>query len=90
MKLSNSDMEIVLREFLLSGFKLSVTLKNGVLGCSDVQDACTEDGSVILFKNGDNYMINSVSTDENLLCIDDFSYISSIVDTFDKVKPTDN
>lgn len=85
MKLNNSDMEIALYELLLDGTKLRVTVKNDILGCADVQDACEEEGSVLLFKRGNNYVINLISNiDENLLCVEDFDYIAEIVDTFEK------
>lgn len=85
MNLNSLDMKSALYELLLNGKKLKVKLKDGFIGCADVQDVCEKEGFVILFKKNDNYMINSISEDENLLCVDSFDYISEIVDEFEEI-----
>lgn len=71
-------MSSSLKVALDNGNKLKIKVKQGNLGCSDVQDACNDDGYVILYKKCDNYMIDTVD-DENILCVDDFSYIEELV-----------
>lgn len=82
MNFDNKELRDKLYNLLSEGYKLEITVKSGSLGCCDVQDACNREGSVILFQKGDNYMINTISDDDNILCVDDFEYIVSLIDTF--------
>lgn len=70
---------------LKSGVKLKVTIKDGDFGCSDVQDVFAKEGYLILYKSGDNYMMDSEQTDENILCVDDFEYICMIVEKYYRI-----
>lgn len=85
MRLYNLDSELKLMHLLENDAKLKVTVKDGNLGCSDVQDVCYEEGYAILYKKGVNFYIDRVSDGENILCVDDANYIAEIIDSFEEV-----
>ena len=70
---------------LVEGKEYKVGIRDGKLGCSDAQDAYKEHGHLLLFKKGDNYMIDTPDG-ENIVFVDDVDYINCIVVFLD---PTD-
>ena len=82
MKLTR-DMYSSLKADLCNGSKFKVTIRDGRLGCSDLQDACREQGFLVLKQLNDNYMIYDCEEFESLCCTDDFSYICMIIKTVD-------
>lgn len=84
-KLDNDEVVYELYELLLYGEKVKVKLKSGNLGCSDVQDAVNDGTELVLFQKDNNYYINTLEDDDNLLCVDMFFYIKMIVDSFKRI-----
>ena len=82
MRLYNLDSKLKLMHLLENDAKLKITVKDGNLGCSDVQDVCYEEDYAILYKKGVNFYIDRVSDGENILCVD---YIAEIIDSFEEV-----
>lgn len=72
---------------LQAGKQYLVTVKDGNIGCSDVQDACAVSGFVVLYKKKEYFYIDTVDVDdaENLLCVDDPTYIANIVLTYKEI-----
>lgn len=77
-----------LHELLETGKRIKVTIRSGQLGCADAQDACHEYGFLFLRKTtcGD-YTLDTPDQDdpENIVCVDDESYILDIVDSFEPI-----
>ena len=59
------------------GKTYKVGIKSGRLGCSDAQDAFVKYGYLLLYKSGDNYKIDTPDG-ENIICVDNLSYIEEI------------
>ena len=70
-----------IEEKLEEGKLFLVAVLSGTLGCADVCDACELSGSVLLYKRGLYYWIDTVDIEnpENLLVTDDVNYIFDIV-----------
>ncbi|MBQ9346902.1 MAG: hypothetical protein IJT94_06100 [Oscillibacter sp.] len=71
-------MEKNLEAHLNQGRTLQITIKRGSLGCSDAQDACDEHGFLLLYKRGDNYLIDTPDG-ENIVFVDSLEYVQMIV-----------
>ena len=74
--MSVTDIALALSE----GKRLRVIIRSGQLGCADAQDACGKFGYLILYKHGDQYRIDDPEG-ENIVCVEDFNYIASIIDS---------
>ena len=60
--------------------RLRVTIRSGQLGCADAQDTCDEFGYLLLYRHGEQYRIDDPQG-ENIICVEDFNYIKSIIDS---------
>ena len=74
--MSVTDIALSLSE----GKRLRVTIRSGHLGCADAQDACDEFGYLLLYRHGEQYRIDDPEG-ENIVCVEDFNYIKSIIDS---------
>ena len=60
--------------------RLRVTIRSGQLSCADAQDTCDEFGYLLLYRHGDQYR-NDDPDGKNIVCVEDFNYIVSIIDS---------
>ncbi len=78
----------LLHDLLEEGKRIKVTIRAGQLGCADAQDACHEFGCLILRKTAHaDYVLDTPdqADPENIICVDDESYILDIVDSFEPI-----
>ena len=74
--MSVTDIALALSE----GKRFRVTIRSGHLGCADAQDTCEEHGFLMLYRQGEQYRIDDPEG-ENIICVEDFNYIASIIDS---------
>ena len=74
--MSVTDIALSLSE----GKRLRVTIRSGHLGCAYAQDTCEEHGFLMLYRKGEQYRIDDPEG-ENIVCVEDFNYIASIIDS---------
>lgn len=62
---------------LEEGVHYKVGIRRGSYGCSDAQDAFEEYGYLILYREGNNYYIDTPDGD-NVVAVDDADYVDMI------------